>query len=249
MTDKRKRIQDKIFEVIKLLDDKNGYNLKVYKEMFEVMTDEEFGNFCNWCNDPDDLDQLDHTIFIQALPFEEPSLQNILKALKVLNVPDEEYVTYDLNGSGERIRSRYPIPVGYVHIRRMEQLLSKKNRYTLDNDERSIKTDQVSNDSKVAAFSDVDASALITQGADDIFKEFYGARSSNEAVRNKLYKTIALNGYVTLDEIADETDSSDSKNALNTLDTYLISGGIRTDLRTDSLKLPYTIKKELGKNS
>lgn len=246
MTEKRKRIEEKIFKVISLLDSKDGYNYKKYKDVFNAMSDEEFGKFCEWCNDPKDYTQLDHTIFIQALPFEEPKLENILKALGELGVPAEEYVTMDLQGNGNVVRSKYPIPVGYVAIKRMEQLLSKKNRYTLDNDQRSIKTDQVSNDSKVAAISYDEAAALITHGADKVFAEFYGARSSDESVRNKMYRDIALNGYVTLQDI-NEDQNIDSKNSLNTLDTYLLSAGLRTDLRSDTLKLPYTIKKELGK--
>ena len=247
MTEKRKRITDKILEIVALLDTKDNYNYNKYKDLFGAMTDEEFGKFCEWCNDPNDPDQLDHTIFIQALPFEEPSLKNILEGLKRINVPDEEYVWFDIDGSGRRIRSRYKIPVGYLALKRMEQLLSKKNRYSLDNDSRSIKTDQVSQDSKVAAISDTESAALITQGADAIFKEFYGARSGDEKQRNNLYRDIALNGYATLADIQDNTNV-DSKSTLNTLNTYLLSAGIRSDLITNSLKLPYTVKKELGKN-
>ena len=246
MTEKRKRITNKILEIVALLDTKDGYNLAKYKDIFNAMTDEDFGKFCEWCNDPNDPDQLDHTIFIQALPFEEPKLENILAGLKAINVPHEEYVWFDVDGSGRRVRSRYPIPVGYLGIKRMEQLLSKKNRYSLDNDSRSIKTDQVSQDSKVAAISDTEAAALITQGADDIFKEFYGARSGDEKQRNNLYKDIALNGYATLQDIQNNTNV-DSKSTLNTLNTYLLSAGIRSDLVTNSLKLAYTVKKELQK--
>lgn len=246
MTEKRKRITNKILEIVALLDTKDGYNLEKYKDIFNAMTDEDFGKFCEWCNDPNDPDQLDHTIFIQALPFEEPKLENILAGLKAINVPHEEYVWFDVDGSGRRVRSRYPIPVGYLGIKRMEQLLSKKNRYSLDNDSRSIKTDQVSQDSKVAAISDTEAAALITQGADDIFKEFYGARSGDEKQRNNLYKDIALNGYATLQDIQNNTNV-DSKSTLNTLNTYLLSAGIRSDLVTNSLKLAYTVKKELQK--
>jgi len=248
MTEKRKRIQEKMFEVIALLDDKKGYNLQKYKDMFDEknMSDEEFGKFCNWCNDPKDFDQLDHTIYIQAMPFEEPSIQNTLKALQVLGVPDEEYTYFNVDGKGY-IRSRYPIPVGFINIKRLEQLLSKKNRYSLDNEKRSIKTDQVSSDSKIASISDSEAAALITHGLDNIFKEFYGPRSSDEKSRNEMYKTIARNGYVTLSDLEDPDRDSYSKNTLNTFDTYLISAGLKTDLITDGLKTPYTIKKELGK--
>lgn len=245
MTEKRQRIQNKIYEIISYLDNKEGFNVKKYKDLFNSMTDEEFGKFCEWCNDPNDFDQLDHTIFIQTLPFEEPKYENILKGLEALGVPAEEYITFNIDGKGE-IRSRYKDPVGYVSIKRMEQLLSKKNRYSLDNDSRSIKTDQVSQDSKVATISETEAAAMFTHDCDAIFREFYGARSGDEKQRNKLYKDIALNGYVTLSDLEEDTNE-DSKTTLNTLNTYLLAAGIRTDLIVNSLKLPYTMKKELGK--
>ena len=58
------------------------------------MTDEEFGKFCEWCNDPNDLTQVDHTIFIQTMPFDEPSLENVIKGLEVINVPSEENLNF-----------------------------------------------------------------------------------------------------------------------------------------------------------
>ena len=244
MTEKRKRIEDKIFEVIGYLDTKDGTNLKYYKDYFRNMSDEEFGKFCEWCNDPTDFDQLDHTIYIQALPFQEPSYDNALKALDVLGVPFEEHVNFNVDGTGY-VKNRYPIPVGYLGIKRMEQMLSKKNKYSLDNEQRSIKTDQVVGDSKAGAISDNEAVSLVSQNADLIFRELYGSRSGDEKQRNKLYKDIALNGYASLADLEEEANA-DSKATLNTLNMYLLSVGLRTDLITNSLKLPYTIKKELS---
>ena len=244
MTEKRKKITDMVLKIVKLLDASNGFNYDKYKAIFDKMTDKEFGDWCNWCNDPDNLDQLDHTISIEAMPFDEPSLQNIFKGLDTIGVPAEEYV-YFRQFSDRPVRSKYRIPVGYLAIKRMEQLLSKKNRYTLDNEQRSIKSDQVSQDSKVANISEPEAAALMSIGADAIFKEMYGARSGDEAARNNLYKGIALNGYATLQD-ADADSSLDTKATLNTLNTYLLASGLRTDLVSDSLTLPYTLKKALS---
>lgn len=244
MTPKREKIQNMIYKIIGYLDSKDEFNLTKYKEVFEKMTDEEFGNFCNWCNDPNDLTQVDHTIFIQTMPFNEPSLQNILDALKELGVPTEEYVYFRDFNNDKPIRSRYKIPVGYLPIKRMEQLLSKKNRYTVDNDERSLKSDQTTGDSKVSSISDLEAYALLAQGADDVFKEFYGPRSGDATARNSLYKDIALNGYASLNDVISGTNE-DSKVALNTLNVYLLSAGFQSDLVSNSLKLPYTVKQEL----
>ena len=244
MNPKRKKIEDKIYEIIGYLDSPDHFNLNKYQEVFSKMTDEEFGNFCNWCNDPNDLTQVDHTIFIQTQPFKEPSLEKILDGLKAIDVPDEEYVYFRDFDNEKPIRSRFKIPVGYLSIKRMEQLLSKKNKYSVDNESRSLKTDQVTGDSKVSAISDLEAYALLAQGADDIFKELYGSRSGNVRARNNLYRDIALNGYATIKDTQEDV-TDDDKFTLNTLNTYLLASGFRSDLIVNSLKLPYTIKNEL----
>lgn len=247
MTPKQQKIQETVLEVIALLDTKDGKNVKKYKEIFDLMDDKAFDKWANWCNDPKDLDQLDHTVYIETMPFEEPSLKNILKGLDVLNVPAEEYTYFRDFGDEDDlpVRSKYKIPVGYVAIKRMEQLLSKKNKYSLDASQRSIKTDQVSGDSKVASIVDSEAYALISIGADDILKELYGARSGDQVARNELYKNISLNGYASLGDVT-ANSTPESKSTLNTLNTYMIASGIMTDLITDNLKLQYTVKKEIN---
>lgn|SRR5574344_962246 len=250
MTEKRKRIEAKIYEIIGYLDNKDGLNLSQWKEFLGGMSDEQFGKWCNWCNDPKDVDQLDHTVFIQTLPFEEPSLDNILKGLDALGVPAEEYVWFkDFNKDNNEIRSRYKIPVGYIHIKRMEQLLSKKNKSTTDNDSRNIKTGQVTGESKVAALSDSEAFALISHidpNDDSILKEIYGPRSGDDKERNQLYKDIALNGYASINDIEAESNI-ENKETLSNVNAYLLSAGLRTDLISTNLKLPYTEKKEIKK--
>lgn len=247
MNPKRQKIEEMIYKVIGYLDSPDHFNLNKYKEVFSKMSDEEFGKFCEWCNDPNDLTQVDHTIFIQTMPFKEPSLENILEALKLLDVPAEEYVYFRDFNNKTPIRSRFKIPVGYLPIKRMEQLLSKKNKYSVDNETRNLKTDQVTGDSKVSAISDLEAYALLAQGADDIFKELYGPRSGNVKARNNMYRDIAMNGYVSLNDTLQDT-TEDDKFALNTVNTYLIASGYRSDLISDSIKLPYTTKKELNQN-
>ena len=244
MTEKRKRIEDKVLEIVSYLDTKDQFNYHKYKMMFSAMSDAEFANWCKWCNDPKDLNQVDHTVTIQTIPFQEPSIENIYKGLAALDVPAEEYVYFRSFGGDKPIRSRYPIPVGYLNIKKMEQFLTHKNHYTLDVNERNIKTDQTSGASNVANISEAEAQCLISIGADKIMDELYGSRSGDETARNALYKQIAMNGYASLEEIKQETNI-DTKTTLNTFNTYMLVSGLRTDLVEFGNKLPYTIKNEL----
>lgn len=87
---------------------------------------------------------------------------------------------------------------------------------------------------------------MLTNGFDKILQEFYGSRSSSESERLEMQKEIHNNGYCTLSEIK-KKKNVDSQTSLNTLNTYLIASGFKSDLVMNSIKLPYTIKKDIGK--
>ena len=48
------------------------------------------------------------------------------------------------------LRSRYRQTVGYIHIRRLQQLLSKKNTYSLSIKQRNLKNNQVTGHDAIA---------------------------------------------------------------------------------------------------
>ena len=52
------------------------------------------------------------------------------------------------------------VPCGYCTIKRVQQILSKKNHYATDIDDRSLKTGDVKSESKVAAISEPETYAL-----------------------------------------------------------------------------------------
>jgi hypothetical protein len=239
-----------VMKVVDLLDDPKKDNHARYTAMFDMFAAQaragkwsDFDKFCNWCNDPNNLDQLDHSIYIQSEPFHEPKLTDILKALDTLGVPSQEYVYFRDFGGETPVRSTYRIPVGYINVKRMQQILSKKNHYSLDNTQRNLLTDQVTGESKTSAFSDAEAAAMVAQGYDDILKELWGARSGDEAARIDLAKQISTNGFATIQNIQKKSKTTD-KTTLNTLNTYLLASGYRTDLIMNSLETPYTLDQK-----
>lgn len=251
--EKFNKIKDMVLHVVELMDTKDRYNYTRYSAMFDMWEKDirkgdfsKFEEFCNWCNDPKKTGEVDHTIYIRMKPFEDPSLENILKALNYINVPAEEYVYFKLGDNRGYVRSKYKIPTGYINIKRMEQLLSKKNKYSHTIEQRNIKTGQVTGSDKISAYSDIEANYMITNGYDKIIDEFYGPRSSSESERIEMQKEIYNNGYVSLADVKKKKDV-DSQVALNTLSVYMLASGFKTDLIMNSIKLPYTIKKEIGK--
>ena len=74
----------------------------------------------------------------------------------------------------------------------------KKNHYSTDIDERSLKTGDVKGESKNGAISEPETYALMAIGAEKGLEEFLGPRADNEQKKLQMYREIAKNGYTTL---------------------------------------------------
>ena len=232
------RIKKLVLDIVKKMDNKKMLNYKRYEAMF-AMFEQNPDEFRKW--DVLNNDALDSSITMYMLPFEECSMQQIKAAADELKCPLEEYI-YFRQDDPRGIRSKTKVPTGYVHIKRMQQILSKKNHYSFDNDERSLKTGDVKGESKVASLSDPESFALSAIGADAALKEFLGPRADNTIQKQEMYREIARDGFCTLGSL---TPGNKGSTTLNTLNTYLLASGIRTDLITPNLKTEYTVDQDL----
>lgn len=220
---KRKKIESLVYNVFSMLD-VTGLNTEHYKKKFSSMSDEKFNSYIKkFLNNDDD------NFYLEVLPNKnEPKMTDIKKALKLLDAPTEEYVYFkDGVHKDDPLRTRVPVPVGYLNVRRMEQILSKKNTFSLDIDSRSMKTGQVTAHDKIARISDMETYSLSAIGADKALEEFLGPRADNFSAKKDLYKDISLYGYSYLkDQKKDITENQ----TLNSIYTYLIGSGLENDL-------------------
>jgi hypothetical protein len=233
---KRDKIEKLVLSVVKALDNEKMLNYKRYESLLKTMTEDEFEEWANTMGN-----DLDDTIQIYQLPFEEMKMTQIKKAADILQVPLEEYIWYRHNDP-EGVRTKMRVPVGYIHIKRVQQLLAKKNRYALDTDEVELKSGQVKGESKVASISDPETFALVAINAENTLKEFLGPRADNQSKKLQMYRQIARDGFTTLDSMEEDITQSTT---LNTMNTYLLASGIRSDLINNSLKTNFTVDVEL----
>jgi hypothetical protein len=225
ISEKRKKIEKLVLSVYSALDT-TGENTKKMADTFKSMDDKAFAEFVNSIKDRKAYFQL------EVLPFKnEPKLDDINKALGILKVPAEEYVYYPHEASkdGKPLRTKVPVPVGYIHVRRLQQILSKKNSYTADITKRNQLTGQVTGDSKIARLSDTETAALITMGANMAVKELLGPRADNKAKKVAMYQQISRDGYVTLQSL-EGLDTVLDNTSLLTMDAYLLGAGLISDL-------------------
>ena len=112
---KRDKITNLVIKIMKTLD-KSGLNVEKYKKLYENMSDDEFNTYMNnFLNDDS------HNFYMEILPNKnEPSIYQIEDAMKILNIPETEYVYYRHDGAkDDPIRTRTKVPVGPLVVRRL----------------------------------------------------------------------------------------------------------------------------------
>ena len=224
--------------------DKTGANTKLHMDRISKMSDTEFSSWLTKFLADDGA-----YLALEVLPWQnEPSSQDIEDALKILGVPKEEYVYFphEADSDGAPVRTKNKVPVGYIFVRRLQQILSKKNSYTADITKRNQITGQVTGDSKTARISDAESNALISMEANWALKEFLGARADNRNKKAGMYQLISRDGYFKLADL-EGMDTVMDNVSLNTVDIFLTGAGLKTDLVEGSYILPST-KISKGKN-
>ncbi len=142
------------------------------------------------------------------------------------------------------IRTKEPVLVSYVNIKRTQQLLHKKNSLSKSADKKSAVTGQVVQKDKNARVNDMEGSMLVALGADKLLKEMYGPRADDHVMKNEMNTKIADQGYVELDDL---TDISTNKVTLNTINDYLLGMGLKSDVVSSTYYLPKETEKLVHK--
>ena len=234
MVANRKEIEQLIYDTYDALDP-SGTNSAKYRALFSTMDDKKFEKFFK-----DFLKDDKENFTLDIVEFEHDlKMENCEKAAKVLGIPLMEYI-YMPHLSMDKKRtvvSKEKCLVGYINIKRTQQLLHKKNALSTSNEKISATTGQVTQSDKNARDSDIEASMLVALGADKILQELHGPRADDQVMKREMNQSISTKGYVTLDEL---DNLPTNKVTLNTVNTYLLGMGLKSDLISDSYIFPKT---------
>ena len=230
MNAQRQRAEELIYKVMDTLD-KEGYNSSYYKGLFAKMSDIEFYNFCK-----------------RNLPFRfhtkpfviEPKMYDIEDALKILGVPLLEkvalpYLYVDKNGNPVWSKECMVI---YIHVKKMKQFITKKNSTPTGIDNRDMKSGLLISFDKGGKTSDREMESLAVMGLDNTMEEMSTYRADYMDAKSAAYQTISTLGMLSKDDISISEDDSISKNSLN---AYLVSSLINTNILNQDYLLPKTI--------
>jgi hypothetical protein len=238
----RKKAEKLIIDTIAAMDP-SGLNSNRYKELFKKMSDKDFIEYFKKMKSSED-----NQFYVEMDLYGKNNitLDNIEKAAAHIHIPLEEYVYIrHKTTDGKVIRTPYKVPVLWVHMKRMQQLLSKKVKSNVDissGNVRSRLTGSLNQDNKSGRFTDYDTQALLSVTLDDpnkedsngyspIIKEVLGARGDNIEAKNKFLQDISLFGNASIEEV----DTAKSGQAVQTLDVFLMAAGLKSDLVSHSL--------------
>jgi hypothetical protein len=233
---KRQKMENMVYEVFNRLDP-SGINTTKYKDFFSSMNDSQFDSFFK-----DFFSDDSQQFILDTVDYERDlKIEDIENAADFLGVPLFEKVAMPfVNKDPEKpVVTKYEVPVGYVHIKRVQQILSKKNSTSTDIGMRSAMTGQVIGKDKNARDSDQENFALVTLDANDILREFLGPRADDIVMKNEMYAKITRDGFVSLNDL---TDDVTNKTTLNTLDVHLIGMGLKSSIITKGLLLKKSLK-------
>lgn len=228
----RKEAEALVYKVMDQLDS-TGTNTEYYKKLFSKMSDAQFYTFF----------KKDFPLRFQMRPFEiEPGMPEFKKAAKIINVPlfEKVYLPYLYkNSKGEPITSK-PCLVIYGHVKRMQQIVSKKNAMSTDITGRDMKTGLLLSDDKNGQVSDREMEALMVAGLNSVVEEFSKSKADAMESKDKMYNTINNVGMVKLSDVETNADDSLSRNLLN---TYLLGIHIDSNLVNKDGYLPHTLEQ------
>lgn len=236
MTKQRKEAEELIYNVFNALD-KTHSNTDYYRSLFSKMSDQDFLAFCK-----------------KRLPFRfhqelfkvEPKMNDIFDAFKYIKVPLLErvclpHVYKDPNGVPVQTQECLVI---YIHLKRMKQMLTKKNNTAINTEKRDMKTGLLTGEDKGGKETDREFESLAVMGLDYTMDEF--ARYKADAMQAKAQMTAAIlnKGYVSEDDITLTKTDSIAKNLMN---VYLIGAHIHSNLVDTDYYTPFTAKDKQRK--
>lgn len=250
----RKKVEKLIFNTLSKLEI-GGLNAKKYKELFEKMSDVQFLAFFKKMQTDDTAHLYVETDLYGK---NQITMDSIEEAAEFLNVPLEEYLYIQhKTDDGEIIRLPQKVPVMYIHLKRMQQLLSKKNISNVDIDSGNVRsriTGGLNATNKSGRFTDSDTQALLSATSETgtfnvspktneevpafpIMAELMHMRGDNNVIRANVLQQIAFSGEVSLLRTAEAMEgqprSSTRGQATQTLDVYYLGAGLKTDVMHD----------------
>jgi len=236
MNAKRQQAEELIYKVLEKAEH-GTVNSDYYKQLFSSMSDNEFIEFFKR--------RLPLRFHVEAFKV-EPKLNDIVDAFKIINVPLLEKVNLPYmyrNKEGKAVKSKEALII-YIHIKRMKQMLTKKNNTSMNIDKRDMKTGLLLQEDKGGKETDREFESLAVMGLDYTMDEFARVKADAMQAKSQMTAAIMNKGYVSDEDIDLLKTDSIAKNLMN---VYLIGAHIHSNLVDVDYYTPFTAKQKQRK--
>lgn len=211
----RKGAEDYIITwVDKLLP--NGGNGKMYRELFDKMSDE---NFTKWMEDLR-AKRTYVRLVVPILMDAKLSFEHLYKMSKELGIELYQRVWLTDPKTGATTLTPRKYLVCPVMIRRQQQLRIKKSSNPLDNDHVDELTNQPTGDSKGSSLTFPELQIMYAKGLIYSALEFVKGRGGDEDAFNTMNRQIIQTGTADMDEILTNNTTVKATDSLYTILKY-----------------------------
>lgn len=222
-----------LVSVMDALDD-TGQNSEYLKQKFATMSDAQFEKWI----------KKKYPLQFQVKAFDiEPTFKNYKKAAKLIGINLMEKVALPYlytNKDGEPIVSK-PALIAYIHLKKMQQFITKKNKVSTDIDDRDMKNGRLNTGDKGAQTGDKEMECLAIAGLNKTLDEFATIRADAMDAKSQAYATIAATGMLSQN---DYTVAKQDSLAKNLISSYLLGAHINSNLVNEEGYTPYTLKEK-----
>ena len=240
---KRAKIEKLLYNVLALMDP-SKVNMQKYQALFSKMNDDQFSKWMNsFLADEKSNIRLDIEEF--GADNRKLKFENVEKAAEYIGIPLFEYVymPHISSDPNHPIRTKEKVLVGYLNIKRPQQLVTKKTGYVLSDADRDEQTGTAKGESRGGTTTGVENELLAGVGADKVISELLGVRGDNVKEYDNMLEAISETGSVKLEDI--KTNKFDKPTLLKT-DILFMCMGLKTDIVSESYYSTKKIRDLLG---
>ena len=219
---KRLTAEKNIIELMNKLD-KSGWNGNRYKKIFSKMSNVEFTKFMKALANDDEF------LYFEVGDNDKDIVTtNKIKAVaKQEGVEIEEYVLFRHKNPldpEKPVVSNTKAMILNVNVRRLQQLLIKKNAMSSQIESINPLTGQVSGSARSASLTDAQSTGLVAVGLEKNLKEAFGPRSDDVKASEVMHKKIEQSGTVRLEDLPSDKGN---KRSIQVVETFMLGGGIK----------------------
>ena len=172
----------------------------------------------------------------------EPTMSNFYAAAKVVGVSIIEKLALPylhINADGIPVNTK-PVLKMVLPIKKVQQVITKKNKVSIEIDDRNMKNGRLMTQDKGASTSDKEFEAMAIMGLYHNMFEFGTIKADAMRAKSEAYNTILITGQLSEDDFKVSKDDSLARNMIS---TYMLASHIDSNLVNVDGYTPYTLKE------